>query len=98
VIIVMASIPGDYTPSWYPKSTADEWVIAFNRQQFLNYDYIWFLFKNISPYFWCSTGIALCVGLSIAGAAWYDPFLLRKDGYICMCHTFMMADFATLLP
>jgi len=68
--MVMASIPGDYTPSWYPTSTADEWVIAFNRQQFLNYDYIWFLFKNISPYFWCSTGIGLCVGLSIAGAAW----------------------------
>jgi V-type H+-transporting ATPase proteolipid subunit len=66
----MSSIPGDYTPSWYPSSTDDEWVIAFNRQQFLNYDYIWFLFKNISPYFWCTAGIGLCVGLSIAGAAW----------------------------
>lgn len=66
----MSTIPGNYTPSWYPTSSADEWVIAFNRQQFINWDYIWFLFKNISPYYWSSVGIGMCVGLSIGGAAW----------------------------
>lgn len=37
---------------------------------FVDVSYIFFLFKNISPYFWASLGIATCVGLSIVGAAW----------------------------
>ena len=36
----------------------------------INWSYLAMLFTRISPYFWCAMGIALCVGLSILGAAW----------------------------
>lgn len=43
---------------------------ALSRGQLINWDYLGFLFKQISPYFFASLGISLAVGLSIAGAAW----------------------------
>lgn len=42
---------------------------AFNVGQFL---------ESISPYTWASLGIALCIGLSVVGSAWY-ALLNGKD-------------------
>lgn len=41
-----------------------------SEDRFIDWPYLWFLFRHISPYFWASLGIALCVGMSILGAAW----------------------------
>lgn len=38
--------------------------------RFIDWPYLWFLFRNISPYFFAVLGVALCVGMSILGAAW----------------------------
>jgi hypothetical protein len=38
--------------------------------RFIDWPYLWLLFRNISPYFYAVTGVALCVGTSILGAAW----------------------------
>lgn len=38
--------------------------------KFIDYDWLWFLFRNMSPYFWSAMGVALAVGMSILGAAW----------------------------
>ena len=64
----------DFTLSAY-NSTADQQVFHWgilepHNSSPINWDYLFFLFKNISPYFWSSLGIGQCVGLSILGASW----------------------------
>lgn len=39
-------------------------------QYFIDWPYLWYLFRNISPYFWAQLGSALCVTMSILGASW----------------------------
>jgi hypothetical protein len=45
-------------------------VSVGSSDRFIDWPYLWLLFRNISPYFWAVTGVALCVGTSILGAAW----------------------------
>eukprot|EP00877_Chromochloris_zofingiensis_P001080 jgi/Chrzof1/10973/Cz05g19060.t1 len=45
-------------------------VSVGSADTFIDWAYLWLLFRNISPYFWAVVGIALCVGTSILGAAW----------------------------
>lgn len=41
-----------------------------NPDRFIDWSFLWLLFRNISPFFWAVIGIALCVGTSVLGAAW----------------------------
>ncbi|KIZ03971.1 V-type H+-transporting ATPase 21kDa proteolipid subunit [Monoraphidium neglectum] len=41
-----------------------------SADRFIDWPYLWLLFRNISPFFYAVVGVALCVGTSILGAAW----------------------------
>lgn len=41
-----------------------------DEDRFIDWEYAFLLFRNISPYYWTYLGIACSVGLSILGAAW----------------------------
>lgn len=41
-----------------------------SADRFIDWPYLWLLFRNISPFFYAVIGVALCVGTSILGAAW----------------------------
>ena len=45
--------------------------------QLLDFEYLGFMFKRIDPYLWASLGVAFAIGLSVIGAAWCGPRLLR---------------------
>jgi V-type H+-transporting ATPase 21kDa proteolipid subunit len=46
-------------------------------EKFIDYEWLWTLFQNISPYFWAAMGVVIAVAMSILGAAWcgFSAFL-----------------------
>jgi hypothetical protein len=38
--------------------------------RFIDYPWLWFLFRHMSPHFWAAFGVVLAVGMSILGASW----------------------------
>jgi V-type H+-transporting ATPase proteolipid subunit len=57
---------------WAPATIASVCfaISVGDSSRFIDWPYLWFLFRNISPYFWAALGVALCVGMSVLGAAW----------------------------
>jgi V-type H+-transporting ATPase proteolipid subunit len=45
-------------------------IAVGSPDRFIDWPWLWLLFRNISPYFWASIGIAICIGMSVLGAAW----------------------------
>lgn len=38
--------------------------------RFIDWPYLWMLFRYTNPYFWAAYGVVFAVGMSILGAAW----------------------------
>lgn len=59
---------------WFWLPTTITWIVFIiavgNPAYFIDYNWLWLLFRNISPYFWAAFGVAFAVGFSILGAAW----------------------------
>lgn len=59
---------------WFYLPTTIAWTVFIiavgSPDRFIDYDWLWLLFRSMSPYFWSALGVALCVGMSILGASW----------------------------
>ena len=59
---------------WFYLPVSIAWICFMisvgSPDRFIDWDYLWFLFRNMTPYFWSALGVVLAVGMSILGAAW----------------------------
>lgn len=67
---------GDITHpvAWFYLPVTVAWVCFIiavgSPDRFIDYPWLWMLFRATSPYFWSAFGVAFAVGMSILGAAW----------------------------
>lgn len=69
--------------TWFYWPVAVTWLVFIiavgDPEKFIDYNWLWLLFRSMSPYFWSALGVCFAVGLSILGAAWWG----RRWGYAC---------------
>lgn len=56
-----------------PIVTISWWIFIIavgDPDRFIDWPYLWMLFRHINPYFWAQLGTAICVAMSILGASW----------------------------
>lgn len=60
--------------AWFYLPVTITWIVFLiavgSPDRFIDYDWLWLLFRATSPYFWTTFGVAFAVGMSILGAAW----------------------------
>lgn len=60
--------------TWFYMPVLVTWIVFIiavgDPKKFIDYNWLWLLFRSMSPYFWSALGVAFAVGLSILGAAW----------------------------
>lgn len=60
--------------AWFYLPVTIAWVCFIiavgSPDRFIDYGWLWLLFRATSPYFWTAFGVAFAVGMSVLGAAW----------------------------
>uniref|UniRef100_A0A7R9YV82 V-ATPase proteolipid subunit C-like domain-containing protein n=1 Tax=Chlamydomonas euryale TaxID=1486919 RepID=A0A7R9YV82_9CHLO len=60
--------------AWIYAPLALAWICFIisvgSPERFIDWDWLWLLFRSTSPYFWSAFGVAFSVGMSVLGAAW----------------------------
>jgi len=60
--------------AWFYLPVTIAWICFLigvgSPTRFIDYPWLWLLFRSTSPYFWSAFGVAFAVGMSILGAAW----------------------------
>ena len=69
--------------AWFYLPVTIAWICFLigvgSPTRFIDYPWLWLLFRSTSPYFWSAFGVAFAVGMSILGAAWCVAWVDNKS-------------------